>query len=86
MMSGGGRGVKKCFLCLWQTALLSAEGKKNALRAKYNDISQSVINCRIATLDSNFSPSAVHIRQRFHFPAYTQLCQQIRTTQVHDKI
>jgi hypothetical protein len=28
MMSGGaGGGVKKCFLGLWQTALLSAEGK-----------------------------------------------------------
>jgi hypothetical protein len=28
MMSGGGRGVKKCFLSLGLTALLSAEGKK----------------------------------------------------------
>jgi hypothetical protein len=29
MMSGGGGLVKKCFLSLRQTALLSAEGKKN---------------------------------------------------------
>jgi hypothetical protein len=32
----GGRGVKKCFLSLWQTALLSAEGKKEG-RKKERD-------------------------------------------------
>jgi hypothetical protein len=42
MMSGGREGgeggVKKCFLGLRQTALLSAEGKKVTLRAKLSTL------------------------------------------------
>jgi hypothetical protein len=42
----GGGGVKKCFIGLWQTALLSAEGKKekNEIRLNVGKEKETIFN------------------------------------------